>query len=66
MELSVLYWEDFPMEETEFKLGRQKKIALVAHDNKKKDLLEWARWNRVTLAKHTIYATGTTGRILEE
>jgi methylglyoxal synthase len=54
------------MEETEFKLGRQKKIALVAHDNKKKDLLEWARWNRVTLAKHTIYATGTTGRILEQ
>jgi methylglyoxal synthase len=54
------------MEETELKLGRQKKIALVAHDNKKKDLLEWARWNRVTLAKHTIYATGTTGRILEQ
>jgi methylglyoxal synthase len=43
-----------------------KKIALVAHDNKKKDLLEWAKYNRVLLANHTIYATGTTGRLLEQ
>jgi len=42
-----------------------KKIALVAHDNKKRDLLEWARFNRDLLAHHEIYATGTTGYILE-
>ena len=40
------------------------KIALVAHDNKKVDLLEWARFNRDTLAAHTLLATGTTGSLL--
>lgn len=43
-----------------------KKIALVAHDNKKKDLVEWANYNRDLLAHHKVYATGTTGRILEK
>lgn len=43
-----------------------KKIALVAHDNKKPDLVEWAKFNRVLLAHHQIYATGTTGSILEK
>lgn len=42
-----------------------KKIALVAHDNKKRDLLEWAKFNRELLAEHIIYATGTTGNLLE-
>lgn len=41
------------------------KIGLVAHDNKKDDLLEWARFNRGTLAEHDLYATGTTGAVLE-
>jgi len=41
-----------------------KKIALVAHDNKKRDLVEWAKYNRDLLAHHKIYATGTTGEIL--
>jgi methylglyoxal synthase len=54
------------MENSPYTLQRQKKIALVAHDNKKKDLLEWARWNRAILAEHIVYATGTTGRLLEE
>jgi methylglyoxal synthase len=54
------------LEEPEFRLPVKKRIALVAHDNKKKDLLEWARWNRQTLSEHIIYATGTTGRLLEE
>jgi len=53
-------------QETGYKLGPKKKIALVAHDNKKKDLLEWAKWNRAILAEHRVYATGTTGRLLEE
>jgi methylglyoxal synthase len=43
----------------------RKTIALVAHDNKKPDLLEWARFNRDTLAAHTLIGTGTTGGLLE-
>jgi methylglyoxal synthase len=44
----------------------RKRIALVAHDNKKGDLLEWARYNRDLLAHHELMATGTTGALLEE
>jgi methylglyoxal synthase len=44
----------------------RKCIALVAHDNKKKDLLEWARFNRDLLAQHELLATGTTGTLVEE
>ena len=40
-------------------------IALVAHDNKKDDLLRWAAFNRGTLSRHHLYATGTTGTMLE-
>ena len=42
-----------------------KKIALVAHDNKKQDLVEWAKFNRDLLAHHKVFATGTTGDMLE-
>lgn len=42
-----------------------KTIALVAHDSKKHDLLEWARYNRALLIEHELYATGTTGKLLE-
>ena len=47
-------------------MGHDKSIGLVAHDNKKRDLVEWAKFNRVLLAHHRIYATGTTGQMLEE
>ena len=43
-----------------------KKIALVAHDEKKHDLLEWAKYNRALLVQHELYATGTTGKLLEQ
>jgi methylglyoxal synthase len=39
-------------------------IALIAHDNKKTDIIEWARFNRALLAQHDLCATGTTGRLL--
>lgn len=48
------------------KTDKRKRIALVAHDNKKKDLIEWAAHNAVILAKHELIATGTTGKLLEE
>ena len=44
----------------------RKRIALVAHDNKKQDLMEWAQYNRDLLVQHDLYATGTTGRLLSE
>ena len=43
-----------------------KRIALVAHDDRKGDLLEWAEYNRLILSGHVLYATGTTGRLLSE
>ncbi|MFQ5442964.1 MAG: methylglyoxal synthase [Thermodesulfobacteriota bacterium] len=43
-----------------------KRIALVAHDNRKKDLIEWAEWNHDVLTHHKLISTGTTGRLVEE
>jgi len=47
-------------------MSDRKKIALVAHDNKKQDLYDWAKFNRDLLDEHELYATGTTGSVLEE
>ena len=47
-------------------IKEKKRIALVAHDHKKKDLAEWAVHNRDILAGHELIATGTTGKMLEE
>jgi methylglyoxal synthase len=54
------------MEPNKITIERDKKIALVAHDHKKRDLVEWAKYNRILLTHHTIYATGTTGVLLEQ
>lgn len=48
------------------KMTERKKIALIAHDNKKDDLLEWARYNKGSLGKHELFATGTTGQLLTD
>lgn len=53
------------MTQKKIAMEHNKKIALVAHDNKKRDLLEWAKFNRYLLSHHEIYATGTTGLVLE-
>ena len=44
----------------------QKKIALIAHDHKKDDLLAWTKFNLEKLSRHILYATGTTGRLLSD
>ena len=54
---------DEPMEQT---IRPRKRIGLVAHDNKKPDLTEWARFNQRLLVAHDLVATGTTGTLLEE
>ena len=41
-------------------------IALVAHDSRKKELIEWVKYNYATLTNHKLYATGTTGRLIQE
>jgi methylglyoxal synthase len=51
------------MDETQ---SSRKRIGLVAHDNKKPDLLAWARFNRHQLAGHELIATGTTGTLMED
>jgi methylglyoxal synthase len=43
-----------------------KRIALVAHDNRKKDLIEWVEWNYKVLIGHKLICTGTTGKLVEE
>lgn len=47
-------------------IHHKKAVALIAHDNKKKDLILWAEENKAALSAHTLYATGTTGKLIEE
>lgn len=54
------------MEHKTLPIGSRKRIALIAHDHKKKDLLEWAKFNRDALADHILIGTGTTGKLLEQ
>lgn len=54
------------MDHTIIEMQPRKRIALVAHDHKKLDLIEWARYNRAILVEHDLCATGTTGGLLQE
>ncbi len=54
------------MKQTQLAMRPKKKIALVAHDHKKRDLFEWVKYNKDVLTRHTLYATGTTGRVLQQ
>ncbi len=44
----------------------RKNIALVAHDNRKQDMIEWVEWNFEILKDHNLICTGTTGKLVEE
>jgi len=52
------------MKDNSLAMAEQKTIAIVAHDNKKQDLLAWAKFNRDALDGHNLIATGTTGKLL--
>ena len=54
------------MKNRSMKMAEKKSVAIVAHDNKKQDLLAWAKFNREALAGHTLVATGTTGTLLHQ
>ncbi len=47
-------------------MKKRKHIALIAHDSKKPEILDWAKYNLEVLREHKLYATGTTGTLLEE
>jgi methylglyoxal synthase len=44
----------------------KKRIALIAHDNKKRELVEWVKYNQQVMMNSVVFATGTTGRLLEQ
>jgi methylglyoxal synthase len=55
------------MQKKDLPVKKKKRIALIAHDERKRDLIEWAKFNKQILRKHDLCATGTTGaRIMEE
>ena len=47
-------------------MSPRKRIALIAHDNKKQDMLEWTKYNKALLHHHDLFATGTTGSLIAE
>jgi methylglyoxal synthase len=52
--------------QTSIEMPVRKRVALVAHDNRKNDLMDWAVYNRDSLAGHDLFATGRTGRLLAD
>lgn len=56
----------FENEFIEVTIGKQKNIALIAHDNKKKDIIEWCEQYKDILKRHFLFGTGTTARMVSE
>jgi len=54
------------MDYRKIKMAAKKNIALIAHDNRKQDLLEWVQYNKGSLKKHNLFATGTTGLLINK
>jgi len=54
------------MQQKSILIETRKRIALIAHDNKKQDMLEWAKYNKELLRHHDLFATGTTGGMLSK
>lgn len=48
------------------KLLEQKRVALVAHDGRKEDLLDWVKFNKTSLSKHFLFGTGSTGKLITD
>jgi methylglyoxal synthase len=63
-ERRVLPGTEEPMRIHRVGMTSRKRIALIAHDNRKEDMLEWARFNRGSLANHELFGTGTTGGLI--
>jgi len=47
-------------------IAQQKNIALIAHDGKKQEMLDWCEWNKELLSKHFLYGTGTTAKMITD
>jgi methylglyoxal synthase len=59
------YGENYLMKKIKILIAAKKNIGLIAHDNQKAELLEWAKFNKGILKEHNLFATGTTGSIIE-
>lgn len=57
---------DPPIAHTSRRMARKKNIALIAHDHRKMDLLDWVEFNADSLKKHNLYGTGTTGSLIAD
>jgi methylglyoxal synthase len=54
------------LEYNEILMPKRKNIAIVAHDHKKPEIVDWAKRHQDVLAKHELFATGTTGALIEK
>ncbi len=57
---------DPPIAHSSKKMEKQKRIALIAHDHRKSDLIDWCEYNQGSLSKHKLFGTGTTGKLIAD
>lgn len=55
-----------PIAHSSKKMGKKKNIALIAHDHRKMDLIDWCEYNFELLSKHNLFGTGTTGKMISD